>query len=174
MSRAVSAAAPLAVVAGAGETIAGDVAIRALPRLAELVRDKAAGKLMVELSSEPWLAPGGQSAPRLRGMVRVTWPAVCQRCLEPLDLAIAAPVDVVITSQDIDDTGAAFDVWPADAATTLGDVIEEYVLLALPVAPAHEPACPEAKQQDNEPVASAGDTRRPFAGLKDLLDAGSD
>ena len=116
---------------------------------------------------------GFEGAPLFAAEATVQLTQCCQRCLEPVEFEVHAPIRVVFvsTGRGAEDD-AEFDVWELDSpGLTLADVAEEYLLLSLPVAPRHEQDdCVAAATADSPPVSSA--VRRPFEGLDALLREG--
>ena len=123
---------------GAPVVTQGVVALCALPRVA------AAAPAVVGESGECRyrLAIAVDSARRLTldGEVEATLPLTCQRCLQPMAWPVAAAVGVTVV-----ETEQAFDRLEATreplllmgGRQRLSDVIEEELLLAMPLAPMH-------------------------------------
>jgi uncharacterized protein len=98
----------------------------------------------------------------------------CQRCLEPMQLAIETQSRVALLNSE----AAADDVPPElemalapEGRMRLADLIEEELLLALPAAPRHEGQCP-SQQGSSEQNEFEEPTQRPFAALGELLKSG--
>ena len=98
----------------------------------------------------------------------------CQRCLEPMQLAIETQSRVVL----LNSAAAADDVPPEwemalapEGRMRLADLIEEELLLALPAAPRHEGQCP-SQRGSSEQHEFEEPTQRPFAALGELLKSG--
>lgn len=112
--------------------------------------------------------------PRLIGSVRTSLPVVCQRCLNRFELRLNVPIDLVVIAghesagQAADTSGA--EVWEHDGDTIrIADVVEEALVMALPLAPVH------ASRQDCGPLAGriledGPQTVRPFADLRSQLE----
>jgi uncharacterized protein len=81
------------------------------------------------------------------GDVTARLPVRCQRCLEPMEIAIATALCLAFTNADTDVEGEApppdgYDAVPLGGNTiSLSDLIEDELMLALPMAPMHED-CP--------------------------------
>lgn len=151
-----------------GTIDAGELA----PRVGEaLAREHPAGSVAYELS----FAPGPDGEVAVTGRLGARLEATCQRCLRPFVLALEVPVDVLLeagdTASQAADPGPARDV--AGNVASLAGLIEEELLLALPFLPRHPPqACPaSAGLVPGADAAAGGDVQRPFAGLRDALDA---
>lgn len=124
---------------------------------------------LVELRPDP----SGQPAPWLRLTFAATLPQVCQRCMGP----VAVPVQVarefrfveseVLAEQQDDDCEEDLLVTSRDF--DLAALVEDEVLLALPLVPRHE-VCPVSVKMtltDNDFEAPA-DKPNPFAVLAQL------
>ena len=107
--------------------------------------------------------------------VEADLPLTCQRCLQPVNwpisgstqLAFAEPGSVAPAAGD------PYEVFETHGGfVALGDVVEEELLLALPLVAMHAPqACKAAVPQEvrSEDPAASERAQTPFAGLKDLL-----
>ncbi|MGB4467090.1 MAG: YceD family protein [Azovibrio sp.] len=132
-----------------------------LPRLHDLVT-KVLGK--VEYRLQGVLGERGQ--PRLRLEVSGVLPLVCQRCLGAVDEALAIDCLLELIAADSEPTqdeleNDSLDFLPVAGALDVKALIEDEILLALPVAPRHA-AC-------GLPVdADAGEQLHPFAALAAL------
>jgi len=140
----------------------------AFPRLAETLADTAAAvrvDVRVSRSSSGIAMVEG----RLEGRFR----RQCQRCLEPVDIDVAAELKLAVTGQDADDSvPAGFEPWQSDEGdVVLKDLLEDELLLALPMIARHEDEsrCPEpAPRQGCGATDEAPQRHKPFAVLKDL------
>lgn len=121
-----------------GRHLVGELAVSELPRLVDVLAD-AAGVLRCHLS-------GGRSEEgklflllEVDGELRLK----CQRCLEPLAFPLAIKSRMLLVppgapwpDEELEDDSA--DAIEALAEQSVASLIEEEVLLALPVAPRHE------------------------------------
>ena len=97
---------------------------------------------------------------------------VCQRCLQPLRVALRSTSDVAFAIGESERVPAGYELVAGDPKRVdLAALVEDELLLALPPIPRHAagdtcrlPATASAQAQ-----AAAPEMRRPFAGLKDLL-----
>lgn len=145
-----------------GERISGQVPFAELPRLQEWL-DNPQGVLDYTLQGgmdhlgRPVLDLGLRGSCRLR----------CQRCLGGLDYAIRHEMRLVLCDQagldELDDDDEDFDGILAEEHMDVVMLLEDEVLLGLPIAPRHEPgACQaEAGQYGRE-------GKHPFAVLEKL------
>ena len=107
--------------------------------------------------------------------VEANLPLTCQRCLQPVNwpiagstqLAFEEPGSLAPTASD------EYEVFVTHGGfVALTDVVEDELLLALPLVAKHAPnACeatvPQDERSEDTPAAERAQT--PFAGLKDLL-----
>lgn len=109
----------------------------------------------------------------VRGSVQLT----CQRCLGPMQQPVEghARIALVASDAEADRVPPQFEpVRASEGRLRLRDLVEEEVLLALPIVPLHESIedCAPQAQAALAPEALAPEadgTQRPFAGLSELL-----
>lgn len=95
---------------------------------------------------------------------------ICQRCLEPLTipLELEARVGLVPTEAELDRVPEELEpVLAPEGRTSIGALVQEELLLALPIVPQHPQgeACVTAQATPDE----VADTQKPFEGLSQLL-----
>lgn len=119
--------------------------------------------------------------------VRVTGVAVltCQRCLQPCECEVNESASVALVAEETDEVPEGFEPFVGRAEQlSLGGVIEEQVLLALPLVPMHAAGAlrcgssgaevvPLARTPAAEPAAAKAaaedEKQMPFANLRELL-----
>jgi uncharacterized protein len=101
----------------------------------------------------------------------------CQRCLKPCACRLNEMALLAIVARDTDEVPGGYEPLLGDAERlSLAEVIEEQVLLGLPLVPMHETAaeCGAAAAalaaDEDEPAVE--ETQRPFANLRELLEKG--
>jgi DUF177 domain-containing protein len=104
---------------------------------------------------------------------------VCQRCLEPMQVPVAARAQValMVSQDDADRVPPEFEtVHVPENRIRVRDLVEEELLLGLPIVPLHEKAaeCASGGRQQDEPDVQhddvpAHETQRPFERLGELL-----
>jgi uncharacterized protein len=107
----------------------------------------------------------------LEGTARLT----CQRCMQPMSLPLSAhvPVAVLSSAEEASALEDAFEpVLAPEGRISVGELIEEEVLLSLPIVPMHVEGgqCPSSEAHiaaDDAPADAV--TQRPFARLGELL-----
>lgn len=151
-----------------------------LARLAALAPPQAVGAVAGpgsgQLEARLGFQPGGEGHPQLHLVVAGMVPLVCQRCLGLLEFPVAIDERLTLVGSDAEAALLAdpFDaVLLEDGDLPVGQVIEDEVLAALPLAPRHPVATcgvrlPDADGQADDRLSS-GETHRPMAGLADLL-----
>ena len=108
--------------------------------------------------------------PLLEGRVSTTVAAVCQRCLEPFEMAVATDLKLLLPETS-ESTAAqdGYEVWEFDEREVRPlDIVEEALIMAMPLSALHESSdecgvLATASRPDND------DTVRPFAELKSLM-----
>jgi uncharacterized protein len=135
-----------------------------LARLAEVAIDEH-GK--VEYGVRGYLNEKGQPALHLAASVDVAVP--CQRCLEPLPLRFDVQrhlvfVDAIREFDPIHDEDEAVDTVPLTKSLELRDLIDQEVLLSLPMAACH----PQGECSPRSEVATESAKASPFAVLAQL------
>ncbi len=116
-----------------------------------------------------WLDQDG-ALPAATGHIRALMPTVCQRCLEAFGLQIDTPVRIVFGVDEAGHSQRDYDAWEADEdSVRLLDIVEEAVVMALPLAPSHgtDQDCGELAGKIPEREAEGV---RPFADLRAQMD----
>jgi DUF177 domain-containing protein len=155
----------VAVLADAGSKVELTVPVARLERVAEY------------LASSDGVVTGSVAFSRVEGRIvaEVALTArlalLCQRCLKPMLLPIESRSRVALLADE--DAASAV---PPELETALApegrlrpaDLVEEELLLALPVAPRHDGACPDGRR-DGTRENDSQTTQQPFAHLGELL-----
>ena len=143
--------------ARSAETLSGTLDLSQLPRLAEMrcgtdgLSYELRGK--VDAEGRCWLHISA------RGMLTLT----CQRCLGPVafPLALESELLMAASEREIEEAEDDIDRVLAGKAMRVGQLVEDEVILALPMAPRHE-RCGEARHDTETGRIS------PFAALAGL------
>jgi len=143
-----------------GKELRGSVAISELSRLADLLAAPV-GEMAFLLrgyalrDGEPMLALEVHGSCRL----------ICQRCLDALEYPVALTSQLKLQSGEVDefsDDGEEFDTIAADRHLDVVGLIEEELLLALPISPRH------AEGECRVAAVEGESQRNPFAVLATL------
>jgi len=161
--------------AGNGQQISGEIPVAELPRLLDVL-ESPQGILR-------YTVRGGldkYGSPLLNISINGSCRLRCQRCLNGMDYAIRLDARLLLRDQasldalDGDVTGdwvaggedEAYDSILADAHLDVLDLLEEEILLSLPIAPRHDPgACQAANggnthQEERNPIAALAGLKR--------------
>lgn len=123
-------------LADTGAHLAGEIPVKAMGRLRNLCLD-GRGKATIELYFE---RGGKRGLRRVRGTITASIRVACQRCLEPMRLTIVAEPSLVVTHGDERATlpKQEADVLLADQPVSLSNLVEDELLLAMPMIPMHD------------------------------------
>lgn len=156
-------------LASQGRRLGGAVAQNALPRLMDAVLEPGP-RVAVELQ----FSAGEGSAPEIHGHVEARVTLNCERCLKPVELTLAAApaLGLVRTDAEAEALPGRLDpcLLPGEDLD-LFELVEEELLLALPIVAAHadascQPRLAGAADADADP--DAGGTQSPFRVLERL------
>lgn len=151
--------------------IEGELMLSSLPRLHEALQELGVGDadalsalhVHYQLQGLPQRYFGEVSLPMLALTVQSELPLICQRCFAPMPQAVDLrfefalcdePPEALLEDEQVD--------WlDAGDESSVESLVEDELLMALPIAVMHEEACTELQQ-------SAGEKPNPFAVLKQL------
>ncbi len=157
-----------------GRRIEGGLRLTGLERLSGMIVDAASCEpariaLRFETDDE-----GGD---RLVGRIEVAPRVVCQRCMEPMSIAMVLDVRLAVADRAGRVPGDCEPLPMDDGRCDIRTIVEDEIILALPIVAMHElDECGIDERYRGEiladPDAGTGErTRRPFSGLADLLAA---
>jgi len=164
---------PSRALAAEQRTLSGRIdAAELAPRLAAaLAREHPVGTVAYELT----FAFGPDEAVVVTGQLHAGLEATCQRCLRLFVLDLEVPVQVLLGVCTVPPQLDSEPAWDSVETTpSLGDLIEEELLLALPFLPRHPLQICTA---EDKVVTSTAHThiaravQRPFTGLREALEA---
>ncbi len=124
-----------------GARLTGTLPLKSMPRLAQGSLD-GSGDVIVDLAFE---RQEGQQVFIMHGALRVTLRVTCQRCLEAMDLELKAEPWLILqkSGERLEQQEGDADVLVTDKPLPLSDMVEEELLLTLPMVPMHAPdQCP--------------------------------
>ncbi len=153
-------------LADKGASLAGTLAADALPRL------RAAVLSLEETDAALDFARDDAQRCVIRGTASASVTMSCQRCLEPVRLTLQAAFHDAVVRDEAAAEGLPEELEPIVAGHSLApaEVIEDELLLVLPIVPRHEDsvACgPRAKVLERQKKAEQKQPN-PFAVLKNL------
>lgn len=155
-----------------GAQLSGTLPLKSMPRLAQGSLE-GSGDVSVELDFE---REEGEQVFVMHGRLRVRLRVTCQRCLEAMDLELEAAPWLILTKSGarLDQREGDTDILVADKPLSLSGLVEDELLLALPMVPMHAPdRCPvkvRAAGIAPEPAARSG--KNPFSVLGRLKKTG--
>jgi len=113
----------------------------------------------------------------VRGKVGVNIATTCERCLEPMNLILTSDIDLLIQEPGQENLQDQDDVLIADDTTSVAELVENELILAMPMIPMHSlDQCAAAKvaikSGDQPPIAKKIEEPdgepSPFAELAEL------
>ena len=148
--------------------LVGTVELSRMLRLAPLLQ-RAHGQAHVELE----FGTDDMGVKFARGEVIVELPLTCQRCLQPMNFPVRASIALGFVTQqhDADAMPSHYDPLLVEhVPIPLLDLVEDELLLSLPIVATHEPGACEAAVKTQEPVEPTPAPKRenPFAVLAQL------
>jgi len=144
-----------------GERLAGTLPIRQLPRLSALC-DGEPGDLDVSLN---FTHSETEDLFEVQGHVRGEVPLTCQRCLEPMSWTLATTLRLtLLRPSESEAVPEQTEVLVVGKPLSVADIIEDELLLAMPMIPMHPLAeCPAGKYVAAESATTV--RKNPFAAL---------
>lgn len=141
-------------------TMQGELLVRDLPRVQVVTLGTSSGNILhYKLEGET----STLGLPGIRLQLDVALQVVCQRCLEEMPLQLQLELGYAVSRDapaELDDMDE-LDWLEAEQNFDLAALIEDELLLALPIAPVHDFPC-------NQHATTSGGKPNPFAVLKDL------
>ena len=110
--------------------------------------------------------------PCLDGRVEADLELDCQRCMEPVTIHVEGSFRFGLIRSEEEAAMLPKEFEPfmvTDSEQSLIELVEDELLLSLPIVARHEEQCSEILQKHKEDDSVQHDTHRPFAGLKDLM-----
>jgi len=149
----------------------GTIAIGDMPRLqAECLAQQAMGE--VDVSIEGGVDELGLRY--LRGQIETDIPQICQRCLQPMNVHLKAKfaLSPVHSEKEAKLLPSCYDVlYVLDEEVNLLEMIEEELLLVLPLIPKHDKKECKIVLSDDSKRGGLMEKSHPFARLKDKIKA---
>jgi uncharacterized protein len=149
-------------------TLTGSLSIKRLPRLVSLLADDA-GEIDFQLS---FAREAGRQV--IRGHFQTKVWMRCQRCLEPVQVPLEGEIGLERVMDETQALKTELDplLLADDEEVQLSDLIEDEIILALPVVAMHEDVGCNASLPETTGQALEDDQQvrtLPFAQLRDLL-----
>lgn len=162
--------------AKAGVRLSGTLALRSLPRLTEAVAADAGDLVSYELV----FGRDAEGRSVVRGRLRTELRLRCERCLGEVTVPVDARLSLALLPSEhgVAELPSDLDPWVVgEESLRPGDLIEDELLLAIPVVPMHDPgACepPLVADEGRQPLGErkCDDSVNPFAVLAELKGQG--
>lgn len=149
-----------------GARLTGELPLSGMRRLVEMCADEQ-GSVSVDLQFERDLSDGLRL---MRGRIDARIGLTCQRCMERLDVELTTePRLVLLTPGEHEHLLEAGDALVIEQPLTLGELIEDELLLEVPMVPMHVSAeCPAQRLVAVDKPAQMGTRANPFSALGKL------
>ncbi|MCK8516490.1 YceD family protein [Methylonatrum kenyense] len=153
-------------LAAAGGRLNGRLPLAIMRRLGEALLDQS-GEVRVALQFDRHQDCHGQVVGQVEARVRMR----CQRCLRPAELELLVPVSLGVVRSESEAERLPHELEPllvGDDRYRLSDLVEDELLLALPVVPMHSENATECVpgtmefKSEGATESGAADTERPF------------
>lgn len=160
------------VLANRDERIAGNLPIQSFTRLSSLLQTSD-GNVQIRIA----FAAGENDHPLISGDIQAKVAVSCQRCLQTMPLELETEFRVIALESDSEDGEGhgLFDAVLTDnGEIDLYELIEDELLMAMPMAPMHasgEPCATTGARSEQPDVADNGSAKsqRPFKDLDKLM-----
>ncbi|MFW5431305.1 MAG: YceD family protein [Methylophilaceae bacterium] len=149
-------------IAKSQEKLSGEIDTHHCERLAEVLDVANQDKLKID-----YALSGSASKfhiPSMELTIDAVLPVVCQRCLEVMQLNISLAFEYVVSKSEPEEFDGYDDIdWlEASREMNISELIEDELLIAMPLAPTHAHDCKPIKLE-------SGEKHNPFAALKGLI-----
>jgi uncharacterized protein len=146
-------------------TLEGDYPLARLERLGTALCDTA-GELHARLNF------GSKAGFRcLQGTVEANLKLICQRCMNPLEHKVKGhfKFGLLLDENEINELPAEFEPYLIEGdEQSVIDLLEDELLLSLPIAAMHQEECSEFLKKHNEQKQAEKEASSPFAVLKGM------
>jgi uncharacterized protein len=166
MSRDPAELLDLAALVAQGSELDFDCELKSLARVAPLLRDRAGrahGKFRFHRVA---------GAPAAEGRVTAKLRVTCQRCMDELAIDVDSACRLVFAETDESDTQVPAEgelVTTHGGRISLAELLEEELLLSMPLVAMHGEGTDCSMQAAAEASAASEPKQRPFAGLRELM-----
>jgi uncharacterized protein len=156
-----------------GARLSGELPVKGMARLAEMCRD-AEGSVRIDLQFEHDPSDGLRT---VNGTIDARINVTCQRCMEPMSLSLSTrPHLLLLRTGERDELMESGSALTVERPITLGSLVEDELLLSMPMVPmhpvesCHAHAARESPRQ-TEFESNANKDARPFSVLAALKNA---
>ena len=143
----------------------GEVPLNRFPRLGEMLIDQC-GVVTVHLEFVDSVGFAG-----LKGSVEARLSQTCQRCLQPMQSTVASSFRFAFIQDEAEEEQLpeAFEPYLIEGEEqSLRELLEDELMLSLPMVSMHEQACSAFLREQEEAIRAEKAATHPFAALKAL------
>jgi uncharacterized protein len=158
------------LLAKTGRHISGDLPLKDLPRLAELSSDVSAGQVHIELQ----FSQDENQRCWMQGEVSGQLEVICQRCLEPMTQKLDSQINALLVRQAGEVSGNDQESGTEETViytgnSTIAKLIEDDLLLAMPMFPKHlaNECTPRTGDGEKQSFKNAGKNEGQKGGQRD-------
>ena len=147
----------------------GEIALSELKRLGELLQldDASVGVRSIAVAFE--FSRSGFDVPMLTGQLQTSLELECQRCLKPLEFTMELDFRLLIDASDeILSQSSEDTLYSDDGYIDIAEVVEDELILAIPLVAMHEDTACNENWRDSELPAETPMKQNPFAVLQQL------
>ncbi len=147
----------------------GEIALSELKRLGELLQldDAGVGGRSIAVTFE--FSRSGFDVPMLTGQLQTSLELECQRCLKPLEFTMELDFRLLIDASDEILSNSSEDtLYSDDGYIDIAEVVEDELILAIPLVAMHEDTACNENWRDSELPAETPMKENPFAVLQQL------
>ncbi len=145
-----------------GIILEGTLSTAELPRLSEVILNDAPVRFSLVFGKDE----GGRAI--VKGTLETTVEMICQRCLKPVSIELRPSIGLGVVMSEAEARQLPDQLEPlvlGDEPVRVADLIEDEILLALPVVPRHAHQC-VAEHREHEGMEK---TDNPFAALRGMV-----
>ena len=152
-----------------GGRFEGEIDLSELKRLGELLHSEntVGSERKVALSFE--FLRSEYDIPMLAGHLQTSLELECQRCLQPLEVPMDLEFSLLIDANDEIVRHSSQDtLYSEDGYINIAEVVEDELILAIPLVAMHEDTRCNSNWQDSASTAETAKSENPFAVLQQL------
>jgi uncharacterized protein len=147
----------------------GEIALSELKRLGELLQLDDAGVGVRSIAVAFEFSRSGFDVPMLTGQLQTSLELECQRCLKPLEFTMELDFRLLIDASDeILSQSSEDTLYSDDGYIDIAEVVEDELILAIPLVAMHEDTACNENWRDSELPAETPMKENPFAVLQQL------
>lgn len=145
------------------QVLQGDIGLPEMPRLQSVLVEGAQSNHNIKLHFKLSGHSNQYHSPSLHLDVDANLPMICQRCLESVEVPISLRFDYVVSAEESANLDDNDDVDWVELSESMDvyALVEDELLIALPIAPVHATRCKQL-------VLESGEKPNPFSVLKAL------